>query len=1001
MNRLKTIFTFYFLMLNPTNFLGLNNIDSVMGKVDFRVDHTNFIGLENLKYIGGDLLIHFSDHLINLEGLSGLTRVDGLVIITENPSLNNLQGIDNLQYIGNRLIIDRNVNLESSLGFNALSEIESHVVITRNGELNNLQGFSNLKKVGGNMTLSFVQSSLSGLENLTEVLGDLQITSCNIEDLEGLNSLKYVGDFLNISFNPNLLSLSGLQSLDSLPARLDVTDNNRLNNLEGLNNLRFIGEKLDIENNPRLQSLNGLDSLQYVGGYLGITNNDSLINMQGLIGLDSVGAQLLIDENRLLLNLQGLNNLQKIGDYFGLWRNFLFNSVAGLDKLVSIGANFTTDQNNLLKNFEGLESLISIGKDLRINNAKLESLKGLENLTNITGELNITNADELIAVDSLLGLDSLGGNIIIRNADKLKNIDGLENLKSINGYISIFNNDDLISIAGLNGLEVNTISNLELTENNSLSICNEPVVCNYLNSGGPFSILNNSEGCNSETELLYACGELSKVVFEVFYDFNQNKIRDSTEQLYPIASVAVLPQAEYYYTNPYQTNVIGLGQGDYTVVYNPLMNWELTSDSASYDLSLNDPNSCDTLVFGILPVLDSTKLLTNIFAPPSRCLEWTTLDVQVKNSGTTTTSGTLWFEMDERILDSLFFEDPDTLVGSHLFGWHYSNLQPGYSFDKSVQCSIPGPLTITIGDTLIFNSYSEFIDVNGSQVTDTFGYETNVLCAFDPNDKLTYPNRPDEFYTRMNEEIIYTIRFQNTGNAEAFNVVIRDTLDQNLDLTTFEILATSHPTILSTSISEGEYINFNFFNIFLPDSTSNFEASQGYVSYKISVNKGLENETVVNNSASIYFDQNPPIHTNSTINLMVNHLPWDDNDSDGSPFAEDCDDFNENIYPGALEIPNNDIDEDCNGEDLLTAMKILGGNVLEVFPNPANEVLTINCTIPGSKQIEIHNINGSIQSMHLMDDDHLIVKLNDLSSGIYFVKLTSEEGTSLARFQKL
>ena len=72
----------------------------------------------------------------------------------------------------------------------------------------------------------------------------------------------------------------------------------------------------------------------------------------------------------------------------------------------------------------------------------------------------------------------------------------------------------------------------------------------------------------------------------------------------------------------------------------------------------------------------------------------------------------------------------------------------------------------------------------------TSAYESIVRCSFDPNDKRADPvGYGSENYTLKDQNIIYTIRFQNTGNDTAFHVQIIDTLDVNLNLENIRFLS--------------------------------------------------------------------------------------------------------------------------------------------------------------------------------------------------------------------
>jgi uncharacterized repeat protein (TIGR01451 family) len=163
-----------------------------------------------------------------------------------------------------------------------------------------------------------------------------------------------------------------------------------------------------------------------------------------------------------------------------------------------------------------------------------------------------------------------------------------------------------------------------------------------------------------------------------------------------------------------------------------------------------------------------------------------------------------------------------------------------------------------------------------------------VVGSFDPNDKLTNKPTLPSNYVASEEEIIYTIRFQNTGTASAINVEIFDEISPKLDMRTLKVVNASHA--YQAKIHGERYLVVNFPNINLIDSFANEPESHGFVQVSIKPIAGLAPGTDINNQAGIYFDFNEPIYTNTivtSISCFTAHLsgPADYTVCEGSPMT--------------------------------------------------------------------------------------------------------------------
>jgi uncharacterized repeat protein (TIGR01451 family) len=225
-----------------------------------------------------------------------------------------------------------------------------------------------------------------------------------------------------------------------------------------------------------------------------------------------------------------------------------------------------------------------------------------------------------------------------------------------------------------------------------------------------------------------------------------------------------------------------------------------------------------------------------------------------------------------------------------------------------------------------------------------------VVNSYDPNIKTVWPVNVGPGYA---DWFTYTIYFQNTGSAPAFNIRIADTLDTQLDVTTFAVSSYSHPVLTYLS---GNVLTFRFNNIMLPDSTSDPEGSIGHVQYRIKPLPGLEVGTVIENTAHIYFDFNEAIVTNTTQNVFTTST-------------------------GVEEI------------------SALG---LHVFPNPGNGLyqVALNTTFVGPTLLEVYDLAGMRVAEQRVDGAISVLDLSGQSAGLYLLRVWNERGSEVVRVVK-
>lgn len=353
----------------------------------------------------------------------------------------------------------------------------------------------------------------------------------------------------------------------------------------------------------------------------------------------------------------------------------------------------------------------------------------------------------------------------------------------------------------------------------------------------------------------------------VYLDLNNNGLKDIDEEglaLTPVVNDSFDIYAVTAFNGHYYHTASDLEEGIYQIA--PILPeyWGISSDSSVYNINVNeDFEQRDSLDFGIYPDTHEHELSPSLVGGFPRCNDSILYSINILNTGSTIPSGMVHLELDDSLEFISAAVAPDSIVDQHIY-WTYDSL---FYFSTDVielHVGTPDGLADTVMSYLTVNIDSAGVEFFST----TESLEQTITCAYDPNDKTPTPMGEGEFgnIDPDTESIEYLIRFQNTGTDTAFTVIIDDQLDENIDWASIEILAYSHAMTFDMD-TDGK-VSFIFNDIMLPDSNVNMEGSQGFVKFSIDLKEDLPIGTSIYNTAEIYFDLNPAVITNTTVNTL-------------------------------------------------------------------------------------------------------------------------------------
>ncbi|MBC7640848.1 MAG: T9SS type A sorting domain-containing protein [Flavobacterium sp.] len=323
-----------------------------------------------------------------------------------------------------------------------------------------------------------------------------------------------------------------------------------------------------------------------------------------------------------------------------------------------------------------------------------------------------------------------------------------------------------------------------------------------------------------------------------------------------------------------------------------------------------------------------------------------------KNKGNQTLSGDVNLTFDDARTD---FVSSIPILNTQILNvlsWNFIGLLPFETRSIDLVLNLNSPQenpALNSGDVLDFSTAINPV-VGDEMPNDNLAiFHQNVINSYDPNDKTCTDGETIDT-TKIGEYLHYNINFENTGTADAINVVVKDIIDTTMyDINSLQVMYASHD--VHTDIN-GNVVEFIFKNINLPASAvAGGPGGHGNVLFKIKTLPNLPTATIVKNTANIFFDYNFQILTNEARTTFAN----------------------------------------------LNNTSFMIDNSVSIAPNPSTSKINIFSKTE-IKTMQLFDIQGRIIESFIGNKN--ILDISNQANGIYFLKITTENGAKIEKIVK-